>query len=75
MCPIKVDNEKIVEIIEKLKPKIKKELSQTIYSQQEDLEQEIHLFIVKFLKDYELETLDFFDLMEKEDVEQLRKSL
>lgn len=61
---IKIDDNKIiVEIVDKLKPKIKKELSQTTFSNQEDLEQEMILFIVKFLKEKEFEVIDFFELL------------
>ncbi|MBU0942498.1 MAG: hypothetical protein KKD36_13840 [Bacteroidetes bacterium] len=57
------DNKIIVEIVDKLKPKIKKELSQTTFSNQEDLEQEMILFIVKVLKEKEFEVVDFFELL------------
>lgn len=57
------DNKSIVEIVDKLKPKIKKELSQTTFSNQEDLEQEMILFIVKVLKEKEFEAVDFFELL------------
>ena len=60
---IKVSEEKFVDFLELIKPKIKKELMQSPLSDREDLEQEIVLHVVKVLKEKEFEELDFFDLI------------
>lgn len=62
---IKMDDEQIVDFLEKIKPKIKKELLQASASDRDDLEQELTLFIVEFLKKKEFEEVDFFELLKE----------
>lgn len=62
---IKMDDEQIVTFLEKIKPKIKKELLQTSISERDDLEQEMMLLVVEFLKEKEFEEVDFFELLEQ----------
>lgn len=60
---IKFSEEQTVEFLEMIKPKIKKELSQTTYQDRDDLEQEIILFVVETLKKKEFEEIDLFELL------------
>lgn len=62
----KYDNIKIMNMIDSLMPKIKKELAQTSSTHKEDLEQELKLFMVKFMKEYTHEPIDLFELFDKD---------
>ncbi|WP_285398426.1 hypothetical protein [Lysinibacillus sp. fls2-241-R2A-57] len=62
---IKMNDEKILKFLEMIKPKIKKELLQANFQDREDLEQELTLFIVKFLKENEFEEVDFLNCLNK----------
>lgn len=67
---IKLDDDKIIGFLEKIKPKIQKELLQAPISDREDLQQEMILFILKVLKEKEFEELDFFKLLSEGSEEQ-----
>lgn len=60
-----------VELLDLLKPKIKKELNQTDPKNREDLENEIILKILEALETKKFQSVPtFFELLEKEDKEQ-----
>lgn len=56
-----------MDMIDSLMPKIKKELAQTSPTYKEDLEQELKLFMVKFMKEYTHEPIDLFELLDKDE--------
>lgn len=63
-----ISNEEIVELIEKVEPKIKKSLYQTTWNQREDLEQSIKLKIIESIKNIEDDNyLGFFDFKKQFD--------
>lgn len=56
-----------LELLELLKPKIKKELNQTDIKNREDLEQEIIIKILEELRTKKFKSIpEFFELVEKE---------
>lgn len=60
-------NMTFLEILELLKPKIKRELMQTNIQNRADLEQEIMLKILEYIKNKDFQQIpSFFDLMDKE---------
>lgn len=64
---LKLADEKFSDFLDLIKPKIKKELSQSPASDREDLEQEMILHVIKILKEKEFEELDFFDLIAEDE--------
>ena len=60
-------NMTFLEVLELLKPKIKRELMQTNIQNRADLEQEIMLKILEYIKNKDFQQIpSFFDLMDKE---------
>jgi hypothetical protein len=64
-----IRGEEFQEVITVLSPLIKKALLQTSFENRDDLQQEIYEFILKkIINNTFTETVDFFDLLEKETI-------